>query len=232
MASFASVLFSSVVKKIINGVTGLGLCAFIIIHLAGNLTLLTGNAVAFNKYAHFLMNTGALLYLAEGSLVAFFLFHIITGTSVWWSKQMARPASYKKTANAGDPSRKTISSRTMIITGLVLLVFTILHLKTFKYGPGIAEGYVMNIDGVAVRDLFRLTIETFNKPGYVIWYVLAMALLGFHLRHGFWSAFQSLGVNHPKYSPIINVIGVLFAIIMAVGFIVLPVVLYFKGGAA
>ncbi len=232
MATLRSIAWSSVAKKLINGVTGLCLCGFIVIHLAGNLTLLTGNAEKFNAYAHLLLSTGVLLYLAEAGLVGFFAFHILTGTTVWWGKQVARPESYQKTAAAGEPSRKSISSRTMIYTGAIMLIFTVLHLITFKYGPGVKEGYVMNIDGVAVRDLYRLTIEVFGKPAYVFGYVAAMMLLGFHLRHGFWSAFQSLGANHPRYSSIIYGIAFLFAVVMAVGFLAIPLVLYFRGGAA
>jgi succinate dehydrogenase / fumarate reductase cytochrome b subunit len=232
MASLRAMVWSSIAKKFLNAITGLGLCGFIVIHLLGNITLLTGNAEAFNSYSHFLLSTGILIYLTEAGLVGFFLIHIITAVTVWWEKQKARPESYGKTAAAGEPSKKTISSQTMIYTGAVLLIFTILHLKTFKYGPGITDGYVMEIDGVMIRDLYRLTIEVFSKPGYVIWYVGAMSLMGFHLRHGFWSAFQSLGVNHPRYTPIIYGFALLFALIMGIGFLILPVIIYFRGGAS
>lgn len=232
MASLRSALWSSIAKKFINAITGLGLCIFIVIHLAGNFALLTGKADVFNSYAHFLISTGALVYLAEIGLGGFFLFHIITALTVWWDKQMGRPVSYKKTAAAGDPSKKTISSQTMIYTGVIMLIFTVLHLITFKYGPGEAEGYVVTIDGVVMRDLYRLTVEVFSQPVYVIGYVVCMVLLGFHLRHGFWSAFQSLGMNHPRWTPIIYGAALLFAVVMAAGFVALPVVMYFKGGAA
>ena len=232
MATLRTIAWSSVAKKLINGVTGLCLCGFIVIHLAGNLTLLTGNAEKFNAYAHFLLSTGVLLYLAEAGLLAFFLFHALTAVTVWWGEQVARPVSYKKTASAGDPSKKSISSRTMIYTGAIMFLFTVWHLITFKYGPGVEEGYVMNIDGVVVRDLYRLTVDIFSKPVYVISYVVIMALLGFHLRHGFWSAFQSLGAMHPRFTPVIYGIAFIFAVVMAVGFLVIPVVLYLRGGAA
>lgn len=232
MSSTQTIVWSSVAKKFINAITGLGLCIFIVIHLLGNLALLTGKAEAFNTYSHFLLGLGTLIYAVEIGLVLFFLFHMFTAVTVWWDQQMARPQSYKMTAAAGKPSKKTISSRTMIYTGAILLIFTILHLITFKYGPGIKEGYVVTIDGVVMRDLYRLTIEVFHKPGYVIWYVAAMGLLGFHLRHGFWSAFQSLGMNHPRWTPVIYAIALLFALIMAFGFIILPVVIYFRGGVS
>ena len=232
MPSLKAFFGSSVGFKILNAASGLGLSIFIVVHLIGNLTLLTGNAEAFNHYAHFLSNTGFLLYLSEGGLVLFFLFHIITSTTVWWSKQMARPEKYVKSASAGSPSKKTISSVTMIYTGIILLTFTIIHLKTLKYGPGIAEGYSMEIGGVIMRDLYRLAVEVFQSPIYTVWYVVSMTLLGFHLRHGIWSAFQSLGVNHPRYTPIINGLGYLFAVIMGIGFVALPVVLFLRGGSS
>lgn len=232
MASLGTIVWSSVGKKVINAIAGLALCAFISVHLLGNLALLTGKAEAFNKYAHFLLNTGVALYFAEAGIVIFLLGHMITGTAVWWNKQTARPEAYRKSGGAGSPSRMTLSSRTMIYTGAVLLIFTVLHLITFKYGPGVAQGYAVTIDGVVMRDLFRLTVEVFSQPLYVIWYVFAMAFMGFHLRHGFWSAFQSLGANHPRYMPVIEGFGFLFAVVMALGFLIIPIVIYLKGGAA
>jgi succinate dehydrogenase / fumarate reductase, cytochrome b subunit len=232
MPTLGTVIWSSVGKKFINAVAGLGLCAFISVHLLGNLALLTGNAVGFNKYAHFLTSTGVGLYFVEGGLVLFFLCHIITGTAVWWSKQVARPDSYRKSSGAGGNSRMNLASKTMIYTGALMLIFTVYHLITFKYGPGIDQGYVMTIDGIAVRDLYRLTLEVFSKPAYVIFYVVMMILLGYHLWHGFWSAFQSLGVNHPRYTPVINGVGMLFAVVMACGFLILPIVIFLRGGVA
>jgi len=232
MASLGTIVWSSVGKKVINAIAGLALCGFITVHLLGNLALLTGKAEAFNKYAHFLLSTGVALYFAEAGIVIFLLGHMITGTAVWWNKQTARPEAYRKSGGAGSPSRMTLSSRTMIYTGAVLLIFTVLHLITFKYGPGVAQGYAVTIDGVVMRDLFRLTVEVFSQPLYVIWYVFAMAFMGFHLRHGFWSAFQSLGANHPRYMPVIEGFGFLFAVVMALGFLIIPIVIYLKGGAA
>ncbi len=232
MAALRTIAWSSVARKFINGLTGLALSGFIIIHLAGNFALLTGEAEKFNAYSHFLLGLGGLIYTAEAILVAFFLFHIITAVTVWWGKQMARPDGYKKSGAAGDPSRKSFSSKTMIYGGVILLIFTVIHIKTFKYGPGMNEGYVMMIDGEPIRDLFRLAVEVFGKPVYVVWYVFSMIVLGFHLRHGAWSMFQSLGLNRTKISTVLYWLALLFAVIMAFGFLIIPIVLYFRGGAA
>ena len=233
MPSLMTAIWSSVGRKYINAATGLCLCGFIIVHLAGNIALLTGAKETFNLYSHFLLHkVGNAIYFAEIGLVVIFILHIISATMVWWSKITARPENYKKSGDAGAPSKKTFSSETMIYTGAIILIFLVLHILTFKYGPGIKEGYVMTVNGEQIRDLFRLGIEIFSRPGYVIWYVFAMVVLGFHLRHGFWSAFQSLGWNHPSYMPAITGIGVLFAIIMAFGFLVIPIAIYLRGGAA
>jgi succinate dehydrogenase / fumarate reductase cytochrome b subunit len=226
-------IWSSVGRKLINAATGLALCGFIIVHLSGNIALLTGARETFNKYSHFLLHDlGKFIYIAEAGLVLIFLLHIISAVSVWWSKQIARPESYKKSGNAGQPSKKTFSSETMIYSGSIILIFTVIHILTFKYGPGIEQGYIMNVDGKVIRDLYQLGIDIFNKPGYFIWYIFSMFVLFLHLRHGFWSAFQSLGANHPRYMPAISRIGVLFAIVMGFGFLVIPVIIFIRGGAA
>jgi len=232
MGFVRSVAWSSIGKKFLMAFTGLGLFAFVAFHLLENLTLLSGNKTAFNEWAHFLIGMGPYLVVVELALVAIFIIHVISGISVWLDKRRARPTPYAKVTNAGGTSKKSISSSTMIYTGAVLFAFILFHVKTFKYGPGVAEGYVQMIDGQPVRDLYRLVIETFSQIGYVAWYVGALLLLGFHLRHGIWSAFQSLGTLNKRFSPILYALGIIFAILIALGFIVLPVWIYVKGGAA
>ncbi len=232
MASLSSLLFSTIGKKIINGATGIGLMGFIIVHLAGNLAILFGAAEMFNRYAHVLESTGELLYVAEAILAALFLLHIITAVSVWWSQKMARPDGYARTGDAKGNSKKTISSKTMIWTGVILLAFLIYHLATLKYGPGVDAGYTVSYDGDEMRDLYGLVVDLFADPIHVILYSVSMILLGFHLRHGFWSAFQSIGFNHPRWTPFLYSFAVLFALVMAAGFLVMPIVVYLRGGAA
>ncbi|RMD91574.1 MAG: succinate dehydrogenase [Calditrichaeota bacterium] len=216
---------SSVGKKFVMAITGLAMIIFLIEHLSGNLLLFSKDPDPYNKYSHFLISFGWLLIVAELILLAFFIFHIISGISVFLSKRKARSEGYVKVASAGKPSKKNLSSVTMIYTGILMFIFIVIHLKTFKYGPH----YTTTIDGVQMRDLHKLVWEVFQNPVYVIWYVAAMIFLGFHLRHGFWSAFQSLGIYHPRYTPVIYTIGVLVAIILAVGFLGIPIWIYFKG---
>jgi succinate dehydrogenase / fumarate reductase cytochrome b subunit len=225
-------LSSSVGKKLLMGFTGLGLFTFVTIHLAENLLLLSGNKTLYNEWTHFLESFGAFLYVIELGLVAFFVVHIIYGIVVWLGKRRARPESYAKSANAGGPSKKTVSSLFMVWTGVLVLIFIVLHVANFKYGPNIAEGYVQQVEGQQIRDLHQLVIDTFRQPVWMIWYVAAMVLLGFHLRHGFWSAFQSLGVMNPGWTRIIYGLGVVLAVLIAFGFAFLPVWIYFGGGGA
>lgn len=227
MHSLSKAMWSSVGKKIVTGITGLGLCIFILEHLIANLFLFVGSD-AFNMYTYKLTNMGWLLYVLEGAIVVGLMLHAVFGFSVWLSKRRARPEDYEKLASKGTPSKRSISSVTMIYTGAVLLAFIVLHLITFKYGPV----YRTTVDGIEMRDLYRLVIEVFQNPSYVVGYSLIMALLGFHLRHGFWSAFQSLGFSHPSYSPIIYRVGILFAVVIGLGFFIMPIWIYITGGQA
>lgn len=238
MSRFSSIVWSSVGKKFLTGITGLVLCVFILEHLSGNLLLLHKNPGPFNRYAHWLHSLGEVLIVIELGLVAVFAVHIIMGISVAVRKTEARPRAmrYFKTAGAGHPSRKSLSSVSMLVTGIVLLAFVIIHLKMFKFGPGVEAEYVdahlTEIHGEEVRDIYRLVEEEFSNIWTVIGYVAVMLLLGLHLRHGFWSAFQSIGIGHPRYAPFIYAVGIVFAAAMAVGFLLLPIIIYFRGVAS
>ncbi len=229
MSTFKSKTKSSLGRKFIAGLTGFGLFAFIIVHLGGNLLLLLGSD-SFNAYAYFLHTAmhGWFVYIAEAGLIALFLFHVVSGLTVYVRKYRARPERYEVVANAGGTSRKTLSSRTMAISGIVILIFIVLHVLHFKFGPGAGQGYVTEVNGVEMRDLYRLVVEEFNKPAVVYAYVVVMLLLGLHLRHGFWSMFQSLGLARPNTVPVLSAMGLVLAIGLAVGFILIPLyILYF-----
>ena len=228
LASILGAFRSPIGKKLLTGVTGLGLVVFVIAHMLGNLSYLSGNDDAYNAYAEKLASFGPLLYLAEIGLLALVVVHAVIGVNIYVRKRMARPRGYAKYRSAGRPSRMTLSSRTMIVTGIVLLVFLVFHLITFKFGPGMAEGYVAMVDGAEVRDLKRLMTEKFQEPLYAFGYTGMMALLGFHLRHGVWSAFQSVGWMNAKATSLVYAIGVGLAVLLFVGFSVVPIYIYFS----
>lgn len=215
-------LNSSVGTKVLIALTGLGFAGFLVMHLAANLLVLV-DPHGFNAYSHKLI-TNPLIYVAEAGLVLLFVTHAVKAVVNFAANKRARPSGYEKKRNAGHTSRKSLSSTTMIVTGTWLLVFTIIHIKTFKFGP-----WYDTPDG-SMRDLARLVNEEFQRPLYTLFYVLSMAVVGLHLRHGLSSAVQSLGLNHPRYNGLILKTGLTIAIVMAVGFALIPIVIFFTGG--
>jgi len=214
-------LNSSIVKKQIMGVTGLLLCGFLVSHLITN-SLIFIDPNLFNMAGHALV-TNPLIYLAEAILASIFLVHMFLAAKLTIENSKARPQKYYMKKRTGRGA--TFASATMPYTGLIILVFLVLHLINFKFGPV----YEVMVDGVAMRDLARLEMEHFAKPYNVAWYVFAVAALGIHVSHGFWSAFQSLGFNHPKYNGAIKCVAKLFGIAMFVGYAALPIFCYLQG---
>lgn len=215
-------LNSSIMKKQIMGVTGLLLCGFLASHLAGNLLIYVGDR-AFNSYGHALI-TNPLIYLAEAILLAIFVTHLALAIRLTIENKRARPVAYAVKKPTGRGS--TFASSTMPYTGLIILVFLVFHILHFKFGPV----YKMTYDGVEMRDLYRLIIEYFRQPLAVVWYIFGMVSVGLHVSHGLWSAFQSLGVNHPKYNKYIKIISKIYAVIITLGYSSLPIYCFLQGG--
>ena len=209
---------SSVGTKVVIAFTGLALFGFLIVHLAGNLLVLA-SPEAFNEYSHKLISN-TLIYLAEAGLAALFVVHIYKAVTNFFRNRSARPHRYAVKKPAGHTSRKTLSSTSMIVTGTTILVFLILHLKTFKFGA------YYDAAEPGVRDLYRLTLEVFHNPFQVVWYVIAMVLVGMHLRHGITSALQSLGAMPHGLTRKLLTAGAIVAIAIAGGFAMIPVWIY------
>jgi len=219
---------SPVGKKIVTGVTGLALTLFVLVHMTGNLAFFADETgEAYNRYSHFLTHQlGFLFYAIEIGLLAVFLFHATVGINIWLGKRKARPADYATYRSAGGASRQTLSSRSMIVTGVILLAFTVWHLISFKYGTYYPSDFL--VDGEPIRDIARLVREKFATPLYGIGYPAIMLLLFFHLRHGVWSALQSLGAVRPSATPAVYGTGVVVGLAIAVGFLVLPLAIFFS----
>lgn len=225
MPSFLQAAKSQVGRKILTGLTGLFLVLFIIFHLGGNLAIF-GEPDAMNRYSMILHNFGPLLWVARIGLVVVFAIHTWIGISIWLQKRKARPQKYEVYSSKGGPSRQSLSSRSMAFTGVVLLIFVVFHVNTFALGD---TGTVM-IDGQQTHDIKSLVIETFQNPFYAFGYAFVMLLLGTHLGHGIWSAFTSLTIRSKKASAAIYSVGVVLAIILAIGFLFIPLYVYFGGG--
>jgi succinate dehydrogenase cytochrome b subunit len=210
---------SSVGTKLLIGVTGLLLFAYLILHLAGNALIFAGQDV-FNQYAHALISNPLLLPLELGLLLVF-LIHIYKAVRMVLANNAARPVGYKKKAYAGHTSRKSLSSSTMIASGLLVLVFVLVHVKQFKFGA-----YYQTISEMPVRDLYRTEIEVFQHPLWVVFYVLCTIVVGLHLRHGIASGFQSIGFDHPLYTRRLTAWGIVLAVIIGGGLGFIPVWVY------
>jgi succinate dehydrogenase / fumarate reductase cytochrome b subunit len=224
MFTRVSFFSSSVGTKILIALTGLALFLFLVGHLTGNLLLFVGPET-FNGYSHALISN-PLIYVVEAGLAAILLLHVFKAVTNWASNRGARPAAYVEKKWAGHTSRKSVGSSTMIYTGIVTFVFLVLHLRTFKFGPWYTT---MGKEG-EVRDLHRLTVEVFQNPVMVVFYVACMALVFLHLRHGLSSAFQSLGVNHPRYNRLVLTVGLTLATLIGAGFAMIPIIVFLAGG--
>lgn len=220
MSKRPSFFSSTVGSKILIALTGLLLFGFLVTHLAGNLTLF-GGGEPFNAYTYKLESTKPLLYVAEIGLIGLFLLHIYKTVAGYLRNRAARPSGYAEKHWAGHTSRKSVSSTTMIVSGTLLLLFVVVHIRTFKYGPY----YVDPLTGH--RDLFRVVVEAFQNPLYVAFYLVAMLAVGMHLNHGISSATQSLGLGTRRFGPAFVMAGRALALTIAGGFAVLPIYIYF-----
>jgi succinate dehydrogenase cytochrome b subunit len=219
MSSFRRVFSTSVGTKLLIGLTGLLLFLYLLLHLAGNLIVFAGPDT-FNGYSHALISN-PLVVPVEIGLLGVFLLHIYKAVVMWLGNSRARPVAYQKKAWAGHTSRKSLSSTTMIWTGLLTLLFVGVHLQQFKFGAW------YDIGDPPVRDLYRTEAEVFASPLWVAVYFVSVILVGFHLRHGIASAFQSLGADHPVYTKRLVVAGTVLAILIGGGFAVIPLWVYF-----
>lgn len=215
-------LNSSVVKKQIMGVTGLLLCGFLLSHMLGN-TLIFVSPEAFNTYAYTLI-TNPLIYVAEAILALIFLTHIFLAIKLTIENKTARPQSYYMKQATGHGA--SFASSTMPYTGFIILIFLVFHIWHIKFGANYSIVYA----DVEMRNLYLLMVEYFSNPLAVLWYVFAVICVGIHVSHGFWSAFQSIGFSHPKYTPALKKISVLYAMAITIGFASMPIFLYLQGG--
>lgn len=198
-------------KKIVMAVSGIVLFAFVIGHLLGNLQVYMG-AEAFNRYAAFLRVEPALLWAIRVILIVMVVLHIWAATSLTaLNKFESRPVGYVKKKNIGS----TYASRTMYWSGPIILAFVIYHLMQFTWGVGgtpFEEGHA-----------YENLVAGFQVPIISVFYIVAVALLMLHLYHGGWSLFQTLGVNHPRYTPMLKRLAAIVSILLFLGFISIPI---------
>lgn len=242
-----SLLGSNIGRKLVMALTGLFLISFLFVHLSGNFLLLSNDSGAkFNAYSRF-MSTAGIIRVLEIVLVAGFLIHIYTAVVLTRKNASRRPGGY---AAGNKTPGVSWFSKNMGLTGSLILVFLILHLRTFyfEYHYGtirqvyyqeqsqgemaakvkmtVLEEGQMPPSGVDVyKDMAFIAHEAFQSPLYIIAYTIAFILLGAHLIHGFQSAFQTLGFEHKKYSPLISALSWIIGVGVPLGFTIIPVLM-------
>lgn len=226
-------LRSSIGKKQIMGLTGIPLYGYLFVHLIGNFGLMAG-AETFNSYSYFLLNELAFFIVPiEFFLLACFVAHIILAFWLRSQNKAARPVAYHVPEHTGKGKnaarRKSLHSMKMIFTGMWILIFTIIHVLHFRYGA--VTGAVTAVyDGVEMRDLHTTVMQALSIWWYSLSYLITMLVIASHLYHGVQSSFQSLGLNHPKYWPLVQGLSRAYAIVIVGGFIFLIIWGYLQGG--
>jgi succinate dehydrogenase / fumarate reductase, cytochrome b subunit len=219
MSWVTKTLTSSLGRKLIMGVTGLSLIAFLLVHCGINACIfLNDGGHTFNEAAEFMSNN-FFIRVAEVGLMAGFIIHIVDGLILWKSNSEKRPVKY---AIVKGEANSTWYSRSMGLLGSLLLIFLVIHLRDFwvvsRFTDEITSGR---------ETLFGEMKEVFANPIPVAIYVLGCISLAYHLLHGFQSAFQTMGWNHPKYTPFVKQLGAGFSIIVSLVFAAMPIAMYF-----
>lgn len=210
-------LNSSIGKKLIMAFTGLLLIAFLVIHLLNNLLLFLGPEI-FNSNVERLEAVKPIVRVIELLLLLIFVFHIYNALRLWYQNKKANPIKYAVNISS---TNSTIYSRTMVITGTIILIFLVIHLSTFWWSYNFTQHPVND-----QYPFYSIIENAFANPFLSIFYVIVMIILGFHLNHAFQSAFQTFGWRHKKYTPLIEKLGTAIAIIMTIGFGSIPVFFY------
>jgi len=198
-------------KKQLMAVTGLLFLLFLTTHLLGNLSIY-GGPPAFIDYAVRLHALGNLLVVAEVGMAVALIIHVSTAVVLFLQNRRARPVRYAADRSAGG---RTFSSQTMPYTGALILVFIAVHLYTFSH----------HIVDQTTRNIFQIAVAVFSQKIYLAIYLLGVVLVAFHVRHGLWSALQTVGASHPKYTPFIHQLSIVSAVIVGIGFFSLPLVI-------
>ena len=210
----SKVLFSSISKKFVMALAGLFLLTFLPVHLIINLMLLKSDPEPFNEAAHF-MATFPLVKIIEVALIGAILIHIGWGIFLQIQNWLARPVGYV----SGNKSETSFFSRFMIWTGASVFTFLVLHFFNFYF---IKLGLVAGNP----EDFYSLAHNLFKIPAYNYIYLVCFALLGFHLYHAFSSAFQTLGLNHRLWTPVVKVVALIYAIVLPSGFAFISITLW------
>ncbi len=222
MSWISNFLSSSIGRKLLMSLTGLFLILFLTVHLLGNLQLLKQDGgQAFNEYAYIMTHNPLIKIISYGNYF-FILLHAFLGIFLWSKNKAAKGTGYA----VGNNRDTTWASKNMALLGTLILAFIFLHMGDFWWKMKFGETNLVNYSGHEVKDLYEKVAYSFKELWIVIAYVIGLIVLAFHLSHGFASAFQTLGLNHNKYNSIIKSLGLGYAILVPIGFAIIPIVFY------
>lgn len=213
-------VYSSITKKVVMALAGLFLITFLVVHLGINLLLLSNDEGAAFKVAVEFMTTNPLVKIMEIFLIGGFAVHIVIGVFIQIQNWMARPVRYK----VEGYSHLSFFSKYMIHTGAIIFIFLCVHFTNFYF---VKLGLVSPPEGVGKEDFYQMATLLFADRFYAVLYVVLMIFLGFHLHHAFQSAFQTLGLNHSKYTPFIKAVSTIYSIVVPFGFASIPLFFIF-----
>jgi succinate dehydrogenase / fumarate reductase cytochrome b subunit len=199
-------------KKVVMAVTGAMMFIFVVGHMLGNLQMYEAPE-HINAYGHFLHNLGELLWIERGVLLLVIALHILAAVQLALRSQVARPIGYSRSQMINS----TYASRTMYWSGPIVLVFIIFHLLQFT------AGYIHPHAQFVAGDVYNNVVSGFQVWWVSAWYIFAICLLGLHLSHGLWSMFQSVGLAHPRISPLLRKAAVAIATLIVLGYISIPI---------
>ncbi len=199
-------------KKVVMAVTGAMMFLFIIGHVLGNLQIFEGPA-KLNAYGHFLHSIGEMLWIVRIVLIVAIILHITATVQLALRNKAARPVGYSRK----EAINSSYASRTMYWSGPIVLAFIIFHLLHFT------AGYIHPGSQFIEGDVYHNVVAGFQVWWVSVWYIIAVSLLGLHLRHGIWSMFQSIGYNHPRHTPLLKKAAFVIALLIILGYISIPI---------
>lgn len=223
---FGQFLTSSIGRKLVMSLTGLFLISFLLVHLAGNLQILINDGgESFNKYAYmmthnpFIKTISYLLYIS-------ILIHAVQGWLLWRKNRIARGSNDYKVKVTRAVNTNASAAKNMAAMGTIIFIFILLHMYQFWLQMKLGNVNMVTYAGQEYKDLYTPVVYAFQNPLFVIIYILSMVVIAFHMLHGFQSAFQTLGLNHKKYSPLIRSAGTFLSVIISTGFALIPAIIY------
>ena len=219
----SSIFTSSIGKKLMMSLAGSFLVVFLLVHLGINLLLVIfEDPMIYNKAAHF-MSTNILIKIFEIVLMGGILLHIIYALILQIQNWIARPRRYIK----ANYSNTSFFSKFMIHTAIIVLVFLAIHFVDFYFKAKFGHGETILVDGVVYHDFASEIVDKFKMLPFVVFYIAAFVFLGFHLVHGFQSAFKTLGLDHKRYTPVIQAVSILYSVVVVAGYSLIPLMIYF-----